>query len=159
MPGVFEEHREFMVSHTRMVLDSFRKFVGRDLIERSGNDERDARAIFEAEFALLSGGVEEDQVLNYGNAVALRLWARDWDEFTRTPSRMTAEPMEREARAEFLKKVRERGYVDDYTGVRISAKGERFFIERAIVWNVVNGDGVYVGQAATFSSWRQCVEQ
>ncbi len=136
------------------MLDSFRRFVGRKLIERSGDDAADARAVFDAPFVLLSGGTEGDQVLNYDNAAALSLWARNWDDFTRTPSRLTAEPMEREAREVFLLAVRERGFVDNYTGIRISAKGDRFFIENAIVWNLLDAAGNYAGQAATFSSWR-----
>lgn len=150
----FAENRAFIVPHTRMVLDSFRRFVGRELIERSGNDETDARAAFDAPFALLSGGSEPDQILNYGNATALRLWERDWAEHTRTPSRLTAEPMERAAREEFLRRVRAQGFVDDYTGVRISSTGRRFLIERAIVWNLVDREGSYAGQAATFRSWK-----
>jgi hypothetical protein len=150
----FAENLSFIVPHTRMVLDSFRRFVGRELIERSGNDETDARAVFDASFALLSGGSEPDQVLNYGNATALRLWERDWAEHTSTPSRLTAEPMERAAREEFLRRVRSQGFVDDYTGIRISSTGRRFLIENAIVWNLVDQVGNYAGQAATFPSWK-----
>jgi len=150
----FAENLAFIVPHTRMVLDSFRRFVGRELIERSGNDEADARAAFDAPFALLSGGSEPDQILNYGNATALQLWERTWAEHTRTPSRLTAEPMERAAREEFLRRVRSQGFVDDYTGVRISSTGRRFLIESAIVWNLVDPAGNYAGQAATFPSWK-----
>ena len=115
--------------------------------------EADARAAFDAPFALLSGGSEPDQILNYGNATALQLWERTWAEHTRTPSRLTAEPMERAAREEFLRRVRSQGFVDDYTGVRISSTGRRFLIENAIVWNLVDPAGNYTGQAATFPSW------
>ena len=149
----FADNLSFIVPHTRMVLDSFRHFVGRELIERSGNDETDARTAFNAPFALLSGGSESDQILNYGNATALNLWERTWAEHTHTPSRLTAEPMERAAREEFLRKVRTQGFVDDYTGVRISSTGRRFLIESAIVWNLIDREGNYAGQAATFPSW------
>jgi len=49
--------------------------------------------------------------------------------------------------------VRENGFIDDYSGIRISSTGRRFHIRQAIVWNVLDEDGRYAGQAATFSSW------
>lgn len=156
MPGIFSAHQSFIIPHTQILLDSFRHWLGRELIPRSGDAAAEARAVFEAPFAVLSGGTEEDQVLNYGNAVTLRLWAMDWETLIRTPSRQTAEPLHQAARAEFLKRVREQGYVDDYSGIRISARGERFRIENAIVWNLRDSAGGYAGQAATFSSWTPC---
>ena len=46
-----------------------------------------------------------------------------------------------------------RGFIDDYRGVRISAKGRRFLVRQALVWNVVDEAGRRRGQAATFSEW------
>ena len=45
------------------------------------------------------------------------------------------------------------GFVDDYSGVRISATGRRFFIEKATVWNVRDERGEFAGQAAMFRHW------
>ena len=56
-------------------------------------------------------------------------------------------------RAEFLRRVREQGFIDDYSGIRISSKGRRFRIAQATVWNVADAHGNYAGQAATFSKW------
>jgi hypothetical protein len=77
----------------------------------------------------------------------------DLETLTRTPSRLTAEPMHRDERAEFLRRVREQGFIDDYSGIRISSKGRRFRIGQATVWNVTDALGNYAGQAATFSNW------
>ena len=63
--------------------------------------------------------------------------------------------MEREERARFMQAVGERGYVDDYTGVRISSTGKRFYILQATVWNVTDENGVIHGQAATFRTQRE----
>ena len=32
-------------------------------------------------------------------------------------------------------------FIDDYTGVRISASGRRFRIDKAVVWNLVDQEG------------------
>jgi hypothetical protein len=73
---------------------------------------------------------------------------------TRTPSRLTAEAPNREERARLLEVVTKRGFIDDYSGVRISKSGRRFKISRATVWNLVSENGEPHGQAATFSDWK-----
>ena len=49
-----------------------------------------------------------------------------------------------------MESVARQGFVDDYSGVRISGGGRRFMITDATVWNLVDEAGVYHGQAATF---------
>jgi hypothetical protein len=77
----------------------------------------------------------------------------DWEQFTHTPSRLTAEPVNREERARMLEQAKTHGYISDYRGIRISRSGARFFVERATVWNIHKPDGTPLGQAATFSDW------
>lgn len=152
---LFERHKEFLIPHTQILLSSYKRWTGSDLLEVEGKTpEQAALALFEVPFAVLSGGPQEDQILNYGNLTTLGLWEMDWDRLTQTPSRYTAEPMHREERANFLKRVKDNGYVDDYRGIRISSTGKRFWIEQATVWNLVNEQGEFVGQAATFKSIR-----
>lgn len=91
--------------------------------------------------------------MNYGNRAALALWEMSWEELTRTPSRLTAEAPNREARAKLLEAVARRGFIDDYSGVRISKTGRRFRIARATVWNLLTGDNQPCGQAAMFDRW------
>ncbi|MFC3769087.1 MEKHLA domain-containing protein [Paenibacillus sp. GCM10012303] len=62
--------------------------------------------------------------------------------------------MERGERAKFLKAVGENGYVDNYTGVRISSTGRRFYIMQATVWNLTDDDGTLRGQTAAFREYR-----
>ena len=79
--------------------------------------------------------------MNYGNAAALALWEMSWEELTRTPSRLTAEAPNREERARLLEAVTRRGFIDDYSGMRISKGGRRFRISRATVWNLISETG------------------
>jgi hypothetical protein len=140
-------------SHVGLLLDSFARLVGRELVSRDGTPAEQADRLFHAPFAVVSHGTEADPVLNYGNAAALELWEMTWEELTQTPSRLTAEPVHRDERARLLARTREHGYVDDYSGIRISKTGKRFRIERAIVWNLTDVDGRHRGQAATFDHW------
>jgi hypothetical protein len=137
----------------QLLLDSFRRWTGRDLIERSGTVEEQAERLFVAPFVVVSHGIEPDPTLNYGNRIALELWELDWEAFSRTPSRLTAEPENRAERERMLAQAATQGFIDDYRGVRISRTGRRFLVEEALVWNVVDDAGRKIGQAATFSRW------
>ena len=144
----------FLLSQTRMMLSSYRHWTGQSLWPEDRNDEILVKEVFNAPFVLCSAGTEEDPVLNYGNQKALDLWEMDWKTLTRTPGRHTAEPMERTERDHFLKTVKEKGYIADYSGVRISSTGRRFKIGRATVWNLLDASGQYAGQAAMFREWK-----
>jgi hypothetical protein len=142
-----------LVQHADTLVRSFRRIVGRDLIPMSADAVETARLLFTAPFAVLSHGVEADPILNYGNAQALALWEMSFEDFTRMPSRVTAEPVLREERERLLAIAAQKGFIDDYAGVRISATGRRFRIEKAIIWNVTDEHGVRRGQAAIFATW------
>jgi len=144
---------EFVVAHTRVLERSFRKWTGRDLLPGISEPMELAHKVFETPFVVVSHGTEADPVLNYGNAAALALWEMSWEELTRTPSRLTAEAPSREERARLLEAVTRRGFINDYSGVRISKSGRRFRISRATVWNLLTPDGEPSGQAATFDRW------
>lgn len=142
-----------VIAHTRVLARSYRKWTGRDLLPGLFNPAGLAKNIFHAPFVVVSHGLEADPVLNYGNAAALALWEMTWEELTRTPSRLTAEAPNRKERALLLDVVTKRGFIDDYSGVRISRSGRRFRIERATVWNLISAKGEPCGQAAMFDKW------
>lgn len=140
------------IRRTRLLLDSYERLTGRLLVPRQHSTE-DARQLFTAPFVVVAHGTEVDPLLNYGNLTALQLWQMPLQTFLGTPSRMTAEPVHRDERAELLRRTTEDGYIDDYTGIRIASTGERFRILRATIWNVADESGARIGQAATFSEW------
>lgn len=142
------------IEHTQILLDSFRRWTGRELIPREGSHLEQALRLNEAPFVVVSHGVQADPILNYGNQVALALWEMPVEKLLQTPSRLTAEPMHRDERAKLMERTTREGYVDDYRGIRISSSGRRFRIDQATVWNLIDATGRLVGQAATFSEWR-----
>ncbi len=146
-------NNEAVIRHTACLADSLRHFTGRELLPASADPVAFARAVFAAPFVLVSHGTEADPVLNYGNAAALSLWETTWAELTRMPSRLTAEAPNREERARLLAEVTRHGFIDDYSGIRISTCGRRFRIAQATVWNLLTPAGKPCGQAAMFSRW------
>ncbi|MBW7453494.1 MEKHLA domain-containing protein [Paenibacillus sepulcri] len=140
--------------HARLIIDSYERLTGTSLLDEAPESGKEFDQLYNRPFVILSHGLEADPILNFGNRAAQELWEMDWDMFTSTPSRLTAEPMEREERASFLKAVSENGYVDNYTGIRISSNGRRFYIMQATVWNLIDDKGIIHGQAAAFREHR-----
>lgn len=144
---------EFAVQQTLCMARSLMRWTGRELWPGTIDPLELAAKVYEAPFVLVAHGGEADPVLNYGNRAALGLWEMTWEEFTCTPSRLTAEAPNREERARLLETVTRRGFIDDYSGVRISRTGRRFRIARATVWNLINENNQPCGQAARFDRW------
>lgn len=142
------------VRRCRMLCDSFARLLGRPLLPDLPHDNRAlALALYHATPVIVSHGIEADPVFWFANRTAQRLWELDWQRFTRMPSRQSVAADEHEDREELLRRARERGYISDYRGVRISASGRRFRIEDVVLWNLTDDAGRRVGQAATFSTW------
>ncbi|MFQ5345543.1 MAG: MEKHLA domain-containing protein, partial [Mariprofundus sp.] len=141
--------------HICVLSDSLKHWTGAGLIDDNVDPVIAAGRIYAAPFALLSHGTEADPVINYANHKAQELFEMDWHAFTKLPSRLSAEEPVRAERDILLKRVTENGYIDDYCGVRISSTGQRFLIEQATVWNLLDDDGGRCGQAAMFGMWRK----
>ena len=147
------EENAFAAQHVQLLLKSLRLFTGRDLVDAKASPEDTARRIFHAPFVVLSHNADPDPVLSYGNLAGLDLFEMTWEELVVTPSRYTAEAVERQERTQLLDRVTSNGLIDDYTGIRISKQGRRFRIENATVWNLRDDKGTHKGQAVVFFLW------
>ena len=145
---------DYLSHHVQMLRSSLRALTGRDLVDGDPSPAEAARLVYRAPFAVLSHGTEADPLLNYANRCALDLFELDWETMVGMPSRLTAEAPEREERFRLLARVAAQGYIDDYSGVRVSRTGRRFVIEAATVWNLEDVSGQCGGQAAVFALWR-----
>jgi hypothetical protein len=131
-----------------LIVDSHQRLTGRPLLEVPF----DPMALWDAPLAIVAHGTEEDPVFFYGNQLALQLFEMDFATFSRLPSRLSAEPLARDERARLLDRVTKFGFVDDYSGMRISGRNRRFMISNATVWNLLDETGHYCGQAAAFTA-------
>lgn len=132
-----------------LLCGSYGRIVGKDLVPRVLTQREAVRWLYEdAPFGLLAHDTATDPVFIYGNKSAQRRFEYSWEELTALPSRLSAEAPERQARENFLRQVAERGYVDDYEGIRISKSGKRFPIADVTVWQLIDVDGTIRGQAA-----------
>lgn len=155
------EENGWLAPHIARMVNSYRQLLERDVIDPALPPDEQARQIWTAPYALVSHNAApdgEEPIFNYGNQTALHLFAMTWEEFTRLPSRLSAEPLHQAERARLFERVRAQGYIDDYRGVRIAKNGRRFWIENATVWTLTDENGQPYGQAALFAEWRDLAE-
>lgn len=146
--------KSFIEEQTAVILNSYRHWTGRELLSLSSTKTDLMTALFFAPFVVVTSDSAADPILNYGNKQGLQLWEMSWKQLTQTPGRHTAEPMHRDERQGFLDTVQKKGFIDNYSGIRISSSGRRFKIEQATVWNLIDQNLRFVGQAATFQSFK-----
>lgn len=150
------ENNCFQIEHACLIKKSYRQLLGKELIPEAGSDEEFARLLFYAPFVILSHDTAADPVFNYGNLKALSLYELSWEELSRLPSRLSAEPVTQAERDGLLAEVKQKGYIDHYQGVRIAqSSGKRFLIKNTVVWNLnlIDAGGRYQGQAACVREW------
>jgi len=147
------EKNNFLVEHALDIRSSYRQLLLKNLIPHSQSDQQFARQLFHAPFAIVSHDTASDPVFNYANLEALKLFELSWEDFTHLPSRLSAEPVNQIERERLLAEVTGKGYIDHYEGVRIASTGKRFLIRNAVVWNLMDKNHCYKGQAACFDQW------
>ncbi|MGZ2461573.1 MEKHLA domain-containing protein [Rhizobium sp. JGI 0001019-L19] len=134
-----------------LMAESFERSVGR----RLAPEGQGAEWLYHTSPAVvLAHNTEVDPRFIYANRAAQACFEYSWDEFITLPSRLSAEAPDRAERERLLNAVAANGFIADYRGLRIAKSGRRFYIEKAIVWNLVDRNGRRHGQAATFDSWQ-----
>jgi hypothetical protein len=134
----------------RLLTASHLRLVGTPL----AGPDADARWLYEdAPFGVLAHDGTADPTFVYANRTVQRCFEYGWEEFTALRSRLSAEPDRRAERDRVLTAVRRHGAATGYRGLRVAASGRRFWIEDTTIWNLVDDDGVRVGQAAVFRNW------
>ena len=142
-----------LAEHVEILCTNYLRLTGHELIASGTAPVDTVRRLAAAPFAVVSHGIQDDPIFNYGNNIALELFEMTWYEFTLLPSRLSAEIINQFERARLLGQVSKQGHIDNYSGIRISKSSRRFMIKDATVWNLIGSDGKYYGQAALIRSW------
>jgi hypothetical protein len=140
-----------------LLIGSHARLVGVPLLpdDIGGDDTARARWLYEdAPFCLLAHDTAADPRFVYANRAAQACFEYGWDEFTTLPSRLSAEAPDRAERQRLLDAVARDGFIGDYRGIRIARSGRRFWIESAVVWQLIDEAGTLHGQAAAFGDLR-----
>ena len=138
-----QQNNRYFIDHLKLLEQSLKKVTDKKLIVNNLESQDDAKSIYESSTILLSHGNQAEPVFNYANKSAQKLFEMDWAEFTCLPSKYSAEPVNQSARQRLLDEVSEKGFISNYTGVRIAKSGKRFYIKNALVWNVYDQNSDY----------------
>lgn len=145
----------YLAEHVNLMQESLRQLTGRDFTNYGLKiTENLARDVYYAPFVVVSHNTDPDPIFNYANLTAQKLFEMTWAEFTAIPSRQSAEPPNQDERAKLLEAVTTKGFYESYTGIRISKNQRRFYIQDVLVWNLLDSEKHYYGQAAIYHRWQ-----
>jgi hypothetical protein len=143
------------IQQSLYIIKSYQQLIGKQMIEKDAtlSPADISYLLYHAPFVVLSHSNDVDPIFNYANLMAQQLFEMDWKTIIGMPSRLSAQKISQEERAILVKTAQEKGYIDNYFGVRISAKGKLFQIENTLLWNLVDENNQFIGQAAIFRDW------
>jgi PAS domain-containing protein len=146
------DHR--FVTRATVILDSFRRCVGRDLVGRSGDPADDARRLFDLPQAVLAHDTSPAPLLDWANLAAARAFDATPETLLGRPSADTAPADATADRRQLFEALARDGFVTGYSGVRVSLTGRRFIIDDVTVFEVTDAAGRPAGHAAVIGSTR-----
>jgi hypothetical protein len=75
------------------------------------------------------------------------LFKRTLNEMMGLPSRASALPVDQDERSKILEQVTQYGFIEHYQGKRVASDQSIFYIQDATVWNLLDIEKKYYGQA------------
>ena len=122
-----------------LLVSSYRRTVGAEPAFFEPGQQPSAPWLDErARHCVLAHNTDPDPRFIYANKAAQACFEYDWDEITSLPSRLSAEPVDREERQKLLDDVARQGFATGYSGLRIAKSGRGFRIEDGVVWQLID---------------------
>lgn len=147
-------HQPAFVARSAVILDSYRRLLGHELVERSGDPADDARRLFDLPLAVLAHDTSPAPLLDWVNRAAARAFDATPESLLGVPSAETAPPDAVADRRALFETLARQGFVSGYSGVRISLTGRRFFIDDVTVLTLTDESGRPAGHAAVINAIR-----
>lgn len=142
------------VDRATVLLDSYRRLLGRDLFARTGDAAADARQLDDLPVAVLAHDAATPPRLDWVNRAAAAAFEAAPADLIGRASAATAPPDATADRQQLFVRLEERGFVTGYSGVRVTATGRRFVIDDVTVYELSDPDGRAAGHAAIIGTTR-----
>lgn len=142
------------IDRATVILDSYRRLLGKDLFTRTGDAAGDARRLDDLPVAVLAHDGATPPLLDWVNRAAAAAFDATPADLIGLPSTATAPADAAADRQELFVRLRDRGFVTGYSGVRVSLRGRRFMIEDVTVYELRDRDGRAAGHAAIIGTTR-----
>ena len=122
-----------------LLYDGLKKYGLQQYFHNEKGEKLNAEQIYKAPFILLSHNKQTQQPkFCYANKKGLELFEYKWKEFIQTPSKNSVNENESENRKKLFKQVENKGFIEQYSGIRVSKNGKLFKIANVLVWNSPN---------------------
>ncbi|CAB9507466.1 MEKHLA domain-containing protein [Seminavis robusta] len=101
-------------------------------------------------FGILSHGIQEDPIYNYGNAAALELFDNTIEDLCQTPSRYSTVESLMDDREQLIQSINTFGHGTIRDATRRTTKEKLFVIATIWIWHVFDDNGTRIGLAALY---------
>jgi len=142
------------ITRASEILESYRRRLGHDLFDRSGDPAEDGRRLFELPMAVLAHDASPTPLLDWANLAAARAFDATPESLLGRPSAATAPADAVADRGKLFEALARDGFVTGYSGVRVSLTGRRFVIDDVTVLEVTDATGRPAGHAAVIGATR-----
>ncbi|TVU59214.1 MEKHLA domain-containing protein [Vibrio atlanticus] len=140
------------VKQVKIISHNYNRIFGKQLYRENNSDLEIFYEVWNSHFAIVSHGTEINPLFNFANKKALEIFELNYLDFIGLPSIQTADALAAEDRIMLLNDVNRHGFVKNYSGIRVSAKGKKFQICDAVIFNLFDFEYNYHGQAAIIPS-------
>mgnify|MGYP003628899865 FL=1 len=138
--------------HALLLNESYRHWTGEYIVEQN-DPGKVLAALNEADFVVVSHGMEAEPVFNYGNLAAFTLFGYEHLDFLRLMTSKTVGTEGMAGRQALTEQIDRDGFTHDYHGVRMTSSGQRFKVDASTVWKLQDNLGRVHGHAAIFREW------
>lgn len=134
-----------LLTHLEIIKYSYTLLTSRDL-PLSSNDNL-INAFDQCSFPIASHDNSSEPLFNYANRAALNLFKMTSKQMIGLPSKDSALPIDQDERSLILEQVIKYGFIEHYQGKRVASDQSIFHIQDATVWNLLDHEKKYYGQA------------
>ena len=134
-----------LLTHLEIIKYSYTLLTSRDL-PLSYNDNL-ITAFDKCSFPIASHDNSSEPLFNYANRAALNLFKMTSKQMIGLPSKDSALPIDQDERSLILEQVIKYGFIEHYQGKRVASDQSIFHIQDATVWNLLDHEKKYYGQA------------
>ncbi len=134
-----------ILTHLEIIKYSSTLLTRRDL-PLSSNDNL-ITAFDKCSFPIASHDNSSEPLFNYANRAALNLFKMTSKQMIGLPSKDSALPIDQDERSLILEQVIKYGFIEHYQGKRVASDQSIFHIQDATVWNLLDHEKKYYGQA------------
>ena len=142
------------IARAAVILDSFFRLLGRELMPRSGSPSADAALLYEFPLAVLAHNTADLPLLDWVNCAAAAAFETTPERLLGRPSAATTPADATADRAQLFESIRQSGFTTGYSGTRIGLTGRRFVIEDTTLLSLQDPEGNPAGHAAIIGNIR-----